>query len=326
MQAQLVTKILSKYNLKLEKIFPIQKGYRNIIVPVQLKDKRKIAIVVYKNEDQILNRIRNIHSITDYLRLKRFPVRSVIQDKKRKILTLKYPDRKTRYICLYYYLPGKTICWEAYTMKHIKLLGKTMSDMHAALADFSSDASKFEKSTDILNRLHQDVVRYFSKKSVKKAMKKKLGITINIEKIKRFDDLFFKLSSLPNQQPLHLDFVRSNILFDKNKSGNLNISGVLDFEKAAIGPTIIDVARTLAFLIVDCKYKPEIKVRKYFLHSGYKKHGKLELKNLDLLNPLMEFFWLYDFYKFLLHNPYEDLPNNEHFVRTINRTSSYIQQ
>jgi Ser/Thr protein kinase RdoA (MazF antagonist) len=107
--------------------------------------------------------------------------------------------------------------------------------------------------------------------------------------------------------------VRGNILFDDQA----RITGVLDFEKTAWGHPALDIARTLAFLLVDCKYKSEDKTRKYFLISGYNKRGPARTPGSSpLLEKLITTFLLHDFYKFLRHNPYESLRNNEHFVRT----------
>jgi hypothetical protein len=52
------------------------------------------------------------------------------------------------------------------------------------------------------------------------------------------------------------------------------------------------------------------------LASGYDKRGQADLANTELLEPLINLFLMYDFYKFLHHNPYESLKDNEHFVRT----------
>jgi len=77
--------------------------------------------------------------------------------------------------------------------------------------------------------------------------------------------------------------------------------------------------------MVDCKHKSEQQVRKYFLFSGYQKRGNNRLpkvrltgisKTSDLLARLVDIFLLYDFYKFLRHNPYQSLSDNEHFLRT----------
>jgi aminoglycoside phosphotransferase (APT) family kinase protein len=109
-----------------------------------------------------------------------------------------------------------------------------------------------------------------------------------------------------------MDFVRGNILFS-----GFEITGILDFEKTALGHPIMDMARTLAFLLVDCKYKTEEKVNKYFVQSGYTKRGaNKETINDDDRGLLVEMFLLYDLYKFLRHNPYESLYENEHYIRT----------
>jgi hypothetical protein len=118
---------------------------------------------------------------------------------------------------------------------------------------------------------------------------------------------------LEDQQPLHMDFVRSNVLFNAHAT----IAGIIDFEKTGKGHPMLDIARTLAFLLVDCKYKEPGKVYKYFVHSGYRKRGKNNINiNPRLLHELTNIFLLHDFYKFLRHNPYESLGRNEHFVRT----------
>ena len=44
--------------------------------------------------------------------------------------------------------------------------------------------------------------------------------------------------------------------------------------------------------------------------------GRLDISARRLLEPLLDAFLLYDFYKFLRHNPYESLSANEHFTRT----------
>jgi hypothetical protein len=75
--------------------------------------------------------------------------------------------------------------------------------------------------------------------------------------------------------------------------------------------------RTLSFLYVDCKYKTLDQVKKYFIYSGYQKRGLSTLEHTGiLLTHLVDFYLMYDLYKFLRHNPYESLNLNEHFKRT----------
>ena len=146
--------------------------------------------------------------------------------------------------------------------------------------------------------------KYFADDGVHDAMAGKLGLAIF--DVTRIRPALTESINLP-AQALHMDFVRGNILFDGHDT-SLKISGVLDFEKTAWGPIVFDIARTLAFLIVDCKYKDEANVRKYFLHSGYNKRGGNHFTPTPLLEVLVDFFLLHDFYKFLRHNPYDSLP------------------
>ena len=156
--------------------------------------------------------------------------------------------------------------------------------------------------------------RYFSDHNIRDAMRRKLRLAVAPDQFIMLQTLLASCRTLPGGQALHMDFVRGNILFDQTP----RITGVLDFEKTALGHPAFDIARTLAFLFVDCKYKDPEKVRKYFLYSGYNKRGDAPLPQEKLIDALVPLFLLYDFYKFLRHNPYESLAQNEHFVRTKN--------
>jgi Ser/Thr protein kinase RdoA (MazF antagonist) len=182
--------------------------------------------------------------------------------------------------------------------------------------------------------LLERMLQYFLQPGVRKAMAQKLGIAL--------DDGPFIAGRIMHEiarkesgaQALHMDFVRGNVLFSDEWTGDQSwialqdrweppfVSGIIDFEKAAWGLPVFDIARSLAFLLVDCKYKQPHKVVKYFVQSGYQKRGGQPLDTgggghqLEFLKPLVRFYLLHDFYKFLKHNPYESLPQNEHFVRT----------
>jgi len=300
-------RVLQVYGLRAKEVRPVQKGYRNHIYPVILTSGRTISLIIYKSEPDILAKIENAHYVSNYLASKRLPVRTTEDD---RILQIQSPRHKT-YGAIYNYLPGHTIPWEAYTMAHIKALGATMSDMHAHLAKLPR-----KKLPNITDEYHMVLTRmnmYFADQGVRQAMEHKLGLCVKPNSINGFVRLLQKLAGSPVQQPLHMDFVRGNILFDDASA----IAGILDFEKAAYGDPLLDIARTLAFLLVDCKYKTEAKVRKYFLHSGYNKRGGSSFVGRSAeLEMAVTLFLLYDFYKFLRHNPYEYLGQNEHYIRT----------
>jgi Ser/Thr protein kinase RdoA (MazF antagonist) len=307
-KTRLIQRIVTGYGLSYTAILPPQKGYRNQSYPARLKDGRIVNIILYKSEPGALALIQHANQVSDYLSSQGFPCRKTLGP-----IAKLSNHRLTKYAALYNYLRGQTIPWEAYTKRHIKLLGKTLSDMHAALAGYKGDLPDIAQTSIALNKR---ILRYFANANVAQALRAKLNLRVCKTD---FRQLLTACQLLPSQQALHMDLVRSNILFEGEGDG-LQISGILDFEKTARGSALFDIARTLAFLIVDCKYKDEQKVRKYFLHSGYRKRGAGDLRytatTKRLLDELVAFNLLHDFYKFLRHNPYEHLPQNEHFVRT----------
>lgn len=294
------------YGLPHSRILPPQKGYRNTSYGV-VSGARMLNLILYKREPHILARIKNANLVGDFLAGQGLPARATHSP---RIIKLQAGAR-VGYGALYRYLPGNTIPWEAYSKDHIKALGATMSHMHAALQKLS--APGLPKVAADQQALLARMQRYFAQTGVRQALSQKLNLVVAPPDLAQ---LLALCGRLPGQQPLHMDFVRGNILFQGK-----TVSGILDFEKAAAGHPIFDIARSLAFLLVDCKFKPEAKIRKYFLRSGYHKRGRapyyaIKIGQTNLLEQLLDFFLLYDFYKFLRHNPYESLPHNHHFVRT----------
>jgi len=314
-----VQRILAAYGLQAAAVYPVQKGYRNESYAVRLHDARTLNLILYKSEPNITDAIRRANNVGTFLAARRFPVRAPLDGRIVKLSA----GGVHRYACLYNFLPGETIPWEAYTQKHIKLLGQVMAEIHGALEAYID--TRLPRVADEYAAIVGRMQRYFAGGQVSHAMVAKLGLTISEKVFTRELYILRKCEKLRHQQALHMDFVRSNVLFSA-KSGPY-ISGIIDFEKTAFGHPLFDVARTLAFLLVDCKYKPAEKVRKYFLDSGYRKRGRRRLervtvinhgKQIQLLEELVDIFLVYDFYKFLRHNPYECLSQNEHFMRTRN--------
>lgn len=311
-----LTRILETYHLTPVSFLPCQKGYRNKNYGVVLADGRTINLIIYKSGSSTELNIRRAHTVASAL-ANALPVRLPITS---RLLCVRRADY-TNLACIYTYLPGHTIAWEAYTRAHLKLLGAAMGTMHATLAPAgrlitNPVAEQYIQTTDCMQR-------YFRQPGVISAMRHKLGVQLPGQPPQDLRRILGYCRYLPGQQALHMDFVRGNILFDNKPQ----VTGIIDFEKAAYGHPVFDIARTLAFLLVDCKYTPAAKIRKYFLHSGYRKRSAMTYQRLvirkgderiDVLESLLDLFLLYDFYKFLRHNPYEALAQNEHFVRTRN--------
>ncbi|MBL8121126.1 phosphotransferase [Candidatus Saccharibacteria bacterium] len=300
-------------------------GYRNTVYMFRSAEQDR-CLLVHKQEHDTVARLRRVNNLGWLMHAAGLPVRYPADT---RILRLNGAS-VTRYATLQTWLPGETVPWEAYSMKHIKLLGWAMAELHGALrqvasAGFPSVVSEYEV---IVGRME----RYFSTPSVRQALASKLSIELlpaSLELLKRF---LTACRALNGQQLLHMDFVRGNVLYrpsiprDRFTIGTVSLSGIIDFEKAAIGHPLFDIARTLAFLLVDCSGKTEAQIRKYFLQSGYQKRGQSQLQSVsvtdtngdeyDVLETAIDLFVLYDIYKFLRDNPYESLLNNYHFVRT----------
>lgn len=319
MQAVTVRRILSHYGLEAAEIAAVQKGYRNESYPVRLEDGRTVNLILYKREPGIVDTVRRANAVSRFLDGRGFPVRVPLDSRVVRVAA----GGTARYAGVYTYLEGKTIPWEAYTQAHLKLLGQTMAEMHRALKGY--DGPALPKVAAEYQAIVARMRRYFADPHVARAASDKLELAVPRRVFTRLWHILDFCEKLPGQQALHMDFVRSNILFDGDREPR--IAGIIDFEKAASGHQLFDVARTLAFLLVDCKYKPTDKVRKYFLTSGYQRHGRRQLERITvqgsgkrrlLLEELVDLFLLYDFYKFLRHNPYEFLAQNEHYIRTRN--------
>lgn len=304
--------ILHFYGLTAKSFLTPEKGYRNHSHPVVLRDGTQVNLIVYKNEPGILPVIRAAHAVAAQAAHAGIPCRLQADP---RILTIK-SGGEVRYAALYVYLPGHTIPWDGYTMKHLKAVGEMLSNLHASLSNFAPPVA-LESVIDTCLALTQRMESYFIQEGVQKALSEKLDLRIHPALFGRYSHILTACRQLKGGQPLHMDFVRGNILFDDSAQ----ITGVLDFEKTAHGPPIFDIARTYAFLLIDIPYKSEEKLYKYFITSGYNKRGKahfspIRFEGAPLLDELVRFYLLYDFYKFLRHNPYESLPLNDHFVRT----------
>jgi len=325
-----ISQIAKSLKLDIVEVLPAQKGYRNHSYGLKLRDGTWLNFILYKDERGIVSTMHAAHRIGDYAARYGRPARFTYTGHIIKMVarpTLEtiddYPE--IRYGGLYYYLPGETISWDAYTRQHLKLLGEEMGKLHATLKP--ARIGYFLPSVARMNQQWVGLMRrYFSHQTIIDAIETKLGITFGEaqqKQLRDFKKILEACDHVIDQQALHMDFVRGNILFLEEPE--LHISGILDFEKTARGHVLFDVARTLAFLLVDCKGKTPDKIYSYFIDSGYNKRGGGQLRQLfvrvnghryDVLEELVTYFMFYDWFKFLRHNPYEALHENEHFQRT----------
>ena len=310
--------VLHRYGHSFVRVDFVQSGYRNTSHIVETSTGLLCNLIVYKREDGIAERIRRVNAFSRHLRDAGLPVRVPLDERLLQLHTGEF----LHYACLYSFEHGATIPWEAYAMKHIKLLGSALAKLHVAARSYEGVLpSVAQEYLSIVARME----RYFADPDVVKAIREKLDAELQLP-FADFRTLLEATDRQSDQQALHMDFVRGNVLFRPAEEGDVLVvdsvalSGILDLEKAAFGHPAFDLARTLAFLLVDCNKSAE-KVRKYFLQSGYVKRGGgyVGVSAEDSTRPLEELttlFLVYDFYKFLRQNPYESLAKNHHFVRT----------
>lgn len=297
------------YGLHVAEWGRVEGGYRNASYSLKTTGEKRLNFILYKREPESVALIYRTNKLGSHLLSKGLPVRAPVDER-----ILKVGDR---YGSLYAYLDGTTIPWEAYTMKHIKLLGFTLGRFHELAGDFAGELPDVE---DVYLAIYERMQTYFSDKNIQNAMGKKLHLNISLPD---FSKVLEKAKKLSGRTNLHMDMVRGNVLFrpalpdDTLAVGSVAVSGIIDLEKAAFGHPLFDIARTLAFLLVDCPKLPE-KIYKYFLHSGYEKRGgrNISSDNNAILEALITMFLTYDFYKFLRQNPYESLHENHHFTHT----------
>jgi Ser/Thr protein kinase RdoA (MazF antagonist) len=328
-----VPAILEKYGVAYRSIAMAQKGYRNESYPIELESGETVNLLFYKRELGILERIQRADQVSEYV-ADLLPVRTRYD---KRLLRIETP-RGEVYVQLYRYLSGRTIAWEAYTKKHVKLLGWAMSDLHDCLAPLRVEWSTKQTIVAELGQIIDRMQRYLSDSAVQGAFQTKLGLEIDIMQLVAMQKLVAFCDQLPGQQVLHMDMVRGNVLFAQSKEDdiwrmdNIALTGIIDFEKTAYGHPLFDIARTIAFLLVDCEGKSPEKIYEYFLYSGYNKRGNTSLdvrtvflgqSYATLLEGLVRLFLLYDFYKFLRYTPYESLEENHHYVRTRNILLDY---
>lgn len=323
-----LTKDLREFSLE-----KIKQGYMNNVVKITLSysDNKKLFIGIFFNshrykDDFAKEFLEQITTYANYLTKNGISCRNGIKTTENSKYIVKLKEfNKTRFFALYEFIEGETISWEAYTRRHIRSLGRTMSIMHMEgkkyLIKNSEKCDKILFWKDYFEMDSEKMQKYLFKN--KQFIKSKLNIEIKFEKLNFLIKEILKKTFSDKKYLLHMDFVRGNILFSNEKKEEIyEIKGVLDFEKMLIGPRELDLARTVAFLYVDCKYKKKTEIEKYFFEEGYyftkngEKSEAVYLKKVDI-QEIIRYYLCRDFWKFLECNPYDSLLLNEHFLRTV---------
>src|SRR6185503_9104179 len=98
-------KIMAAYGFPNTQLLSIQKGYRNSSHHIITADDEHLNLIMYKDEPDILARIKRTNTTADYVAAAGIPARRTADP---RIMQLRAGGR-TRYAALYTYLPGETI-------------------------------------------------------------------------------------------------------------------------------------------------------------------------------------------------------------------------
>jgi Ser/Thr protein kinase RdoA (MazF antagonist) len=285
------------------------------------ESRRKYIAVIYNGHryfnPQHAKFLTEAYSAAALLDSAGIPVRTAIPNNSGQLITqIDLQNSNNPHLFgLYNYLPGRTLPWEGWTRRHLRALGRVMQRIHKTWSQCSSDFQYIPRWTDYLKKDSSMLIDYLTENSA--TIKRKLNISIDTRKI---SNLAIKIDTKSNYQLTHNDLVRGNILFGKRKYKYVYpITGIIDFEKTMYAPVIVDIARTYAFLLVDCKYKTDLEIKKYYLDEGYFAFKKETPPMFESLENFVIYFWLRDLWKFLSRNPYEDLKKNYHYTQTVER-------
>lgn len=302
-------------------------GYRNFVWRLHDMKGTSYCLVIYKSEPNIAAKISAAHASAAATAKTGLPVRlpiynvnqrtEVIQLTTQRANSVRNSEPIQRLAVLYPFLSGETLPWNGFNAGHLHNLGRALALIHQS--ELMTEKDKLPVvETSLLVQLESSW-EYINSESRRDALKTKLKLSVDLEKLAELLNQMKDFDWEDNpRRLLHLDLVRSNLLFKKEE-----LTGIIDFEKTAIGPVELDVARTLAFLIVDQHHKSPSQIWRSLYLNGYLATGKQKLNRANL-KLFTYYFWWYDFYKFLLHNPYEDLPKNWHFRRTVAKLRGMI--
>ncbi len=310
------TPLLRKFN----------EGYMNNCLEISFPNRDgKFIIIVYNALNYFLPKhkaqLEQAYETAEILSRHGIPCRIPHKtDTGRHLIEVKIPGSENKHFFgIYNFLPGSTLPWEGWTRRHLRSLGSTMAKMHEIWKAARIDTQNLPEWNSYLNHDYEHLCGYFIKNAP--YIQSKLSLKFDKEACDQLIDSIKQLSQSFESQLIHYDLVRGNVLFsDKKEKLIYPIIGIIDFEKVMLAPVIVDIARTLAFLIVDCKYKTENEISRYFFDEGclaQSENQQAKKFSLEALKPLVLYFWLRDLWKFLLSNPYESLKENYHFNKTV---------
>ncbi|MBU3940673.1 MAG: phosphotransferase [Nanoarchaeota archaeon] len=268
-QAELIS---SEYNLgKIQSLKPIVGGWVNYNYELKTdKGKFVVRLLGAKIEKEIRNRLFIEFKLLSHLHKIKFPY-EIPYPLKNKGGSYLINIKKT-FLWVYPYIEGYQIRdWDNTTIKSVV---KALATYHKYVENVRIRNIREVDSLKETSKKYEEMRKQKPNNSVNKLMLENLGFFE--ESLKKVEKIKFNTKNVP----VHYDFHKGNLLFDKKK-----VVGILDFERLLYTPRILDIA-----YLIKCTYeKDESKFvkRVNFIVKEYEKINSLTKKEKDLILPML---------------------------------------
>jgi homoserine kinase type II len=256
-QAELISK---EYRLgKVKSIKPIAGGWVNYNYLLKTdKGKFVVRLLGAKMKKDTKDRLSTEFKVLSHLHKKKFPyaIPYPLKNKKGNYLM----NNGKTLLWVYPYIEGSPI--KDYDNAMIKSIARALATYHKTVGNIK-----------ITNNRKVDSLREISKKykQMKKVRSNNPANKLMLENIDFFEGSLNKLEKInfnTKQVPIHYDFHKGNLLFNKKQ-----VVGILDFERLLYAPRILDIAH-----LIKCTYKKD--------KSGFIRRVNFIIKEYDKVNPL----------------------------------------
>ena len=263
-------RIAEKYNLgEVLNIKSFSGGFVNYNYELEtIKGKFVIRLLGVKVTKVTLGKLANEFKVLSYLHEKKFPY------------SVPYPlkNKKGKYL----FRINKNTCWIYPKINggHIKEYDeKAIQSIAKALAVYHKYVSKVKIIDDPRRKIYGPKKLAKLYKIMKKQKPNSERNKIMLANIAFFEEVLDKIRYIDfniNLLPVHYDFHKDNLLFEKEK-----VVGILDFERLRYAPRILDIAHLIK---CTCEHEEtKFKERMNFIIREYSKINPLTKKEIRII-------------------------------------------
>ncbi len=181
-------------------------------------------------------------------------------------------NSKKTLLWIYPYVEGSPI--KEYDNTTIKNIARALATYHKYVKNVKITNNRKVKSLTEISKKYKDMRREKSNNPANKLMLE------NVDFFERVLEKIKKINFNTKQVPIHYDFHKGNLLFNKKQ-----VVGILDFERLIYAPRILDIAH-----LVKCTYeknKRDFIKRVNLIIDEYEKVNPLTKREKELVLPIL---------------------------------------